>query len=651
MISLFAIAANSFVACSDDEKSAATPNVEIVSIEPYNAKDFDTQECIIRSVEFESSRDWRLYADKIWVLFSKTKDGVYAPEIKGAAGTHKVYMKLTNDARTFEPSAANWAFESCGKEFPMGPEYRHAKAYDTEIKDDNGEVVDAIVIAGSNSGTSATGTFEPGGNFSYGIKEYPVWVEEPAYSEGKYTLSVIDEYIATPQEGEITFSAINGYEAEDFTVPVSYPGMLPEAILIDGDKDSWKISDDGTTFSRTNDTTGDTESTSVSYGIRCLNYEYREYFVGENVADAAWLSIERDATDASNISVVASPLPTDVTWRKGCLFAFPESVYDSYVAACEIYNDYDSITSNYWRYAIMEAEQGTPAEMLGFAIAAYESSPIIIDGVSYDIVAGEVIVGGSVYAIIDNSYIIYENVVYPVVNRKVTINGKTYNASRTSDGSLLFTIDNVKYPATLGKCITIGENYYFAADAKVLVDGIYYPVMNNSALVNGAAYDVVDGTIAIDGTYYAVVVPGLGEEEDCAKDASDNDFLVGLSSELLEIKEVDGEIYPSEYIYAATFEYGKQYAINTMCTATEYPTADDVKASFKYRQGSNWVTPTVLSLTAANWSLNEQGYWVCSIYMPTKDVFATYETEYVVLCMSEKSNNTNTKLLVLRPNE
>ena len=94
MISLFAIAANSLVACSDDEKSAVAPNVQIVSIEPYNANLFDTQESFIRSVEFESSREWRLYADKIWVLFSKTKDGVYTPEIKGVAGTHKVYMKF-----------------------------------------------------------------------------------------------------------------------------------------------------------------------------------------------------------------------------------------------------------------------------------------------------------------------------------------------------------------------------------------------------------------------------------------------------------------------------------------------------------------------------------------------------------------------------
>ena len=63
-------------------------------MEPYDLADLEKTDYIITPIEFSSTTTWKAMSDKIWVLFSTTEDGEYYNDIMGAAGVHKIYMKI-----------------------------------------------------------------------------------------------------------------------------------------------------------------------------------------------------------------------------------------------------------------------------------------------------------------------------------------------------------------------------------------------------------------------------------------------------------------------------------------------------------------------------------------------------------------------------
>ena len=154
--SVFAVAC-AFTACSSDDDNAIAnypmqpSSFKLINMEPYDLADLDKTDYIITPIEFSSTTTWKAMSDKIWVLFSTTEDGEYYNDIMGAAGVHKIYMKITNDARTFEPAGARVTFNYGGYTYDLGTIYRHAKLHATTILDEAGNAVSAIEIDGSSS--------------------------------------------------------------------------------------------------------------------------------------------------------------------------------------------------------------------------------------------------------------------------------------------------------------------------------------------------------------------------------------------------------------------------------------------------------------------------------------------------------------------
>ena len=97
--SVFAVAC-AFTACSSDDDNAIAnypmqpSSFKLINMEPYDLADLDKMDYIITPIEFSSTTTWKAMSDKIWVLFSTTEDGEYYNDIMGAAGVHKIYMKI-----------------------------------------------------------------------------------------------------------------------------------------------------------------------------------------------------------------------------------------------------------------------------------------------------------------------------------------------------------------------------------------------------------------------------------------------------------------------------------------------------------------------------------------------------------------------------
>ncbi len=377
LLGLAAIVAGSFTACSeDDDKQPASGTVEIVKIDVYDTALLDEQDYVETTIEFSSTSVWRLYSDKMWVLFSK--DGVaFYNDIKGTAGTHTVIMRITNEARTFEPSGANVAFASGENEFPFGPVYRHAKQYEVGVLDSENNLFDCVTIDGSSSVTVSFNS-----NFAFGFKSYPEWLEEPVYYNGEYSFRVIEEYTPFENEGEIVLVS----EAGDVekVIPVKFAGMYPDAIEITGENSAWnwEISLDGKEFHQ--ESTGTEESTDVIvndalvFNVKCRNYEFKPFFIAENtdksisVSEEPWLEIEQSQVEKSLVTVTAQPFEAtkESRSRKGCLFALPVAAYDSIVMGVDTCETAEVFIDNNISFVIVEAVQKDIYAPDGFVVTA-----------------------------------------------------------------------------------------------------------------------------------------------------------------------------------------------------------------------------------------------------------------------------------------
>ena len=382
------IMGGSFTACSedDDNNKAVSGTVEIINMGSYDLALLDEQDYVETTIEFSATSSWRLYSDKMWVLFSKD-GGAFYNDIRGVAGTHTVTMRITNDARTFEPSGANVAFAAGKNEFPFGPVYRHAKNYESSVLDENDNVVEYVAIDGNASTTVGFNC-----NFVYGIKAYPDWLEEPVYSEGKYSFRVISEYTPFEKEGEIVIADEAG--SVEHTYPVKFDGMFPNSIEISGDYSAWnwEISLDGKEFiNEGSSVEGDNNDIAVQdalvYNVKCRNYEFKSFFIAENndnsftVMDEPWLVAEQSADDKGVVTVTAEPFEATTTnrSRKGCLFAFPVAAYDSIVLGADTCTLAETFIDNNISFVIVEAVQKDIYAPEGFFVAKSDGTQLACD--------------------------------------------------------------------------------------------------------------------------------------------------------------------------------------------------------------------------------------------------------------------------------
>lgn len=364
------------LACTDEEE---TKPVEVSCTTPAmpDMAVLDSCGSVVTSFELSSTGLWHLYSDKMWVKFSLQPDGEFLNDIKGVEGEYTVYIKVTDEARTFSESYAKVSLIAGDKTQEVATFVRPGNDYSFALLSSDGDEVQAIEI-----GTEGTAWVAPAANFDCAILSFPEWISEPEATDGGYTLNVTGEYVPYVKQGVVTFGNIDG--SVSYEVPVDYAGMAPNVMNITGENSSWGwvASLDGKSFTQeatspSGETVSNVVENSLVYSITCLNYSCRFLpvsFENEKLSimsdEEAWIIASQDDANIKEVSVSVTPFTPTVSEksRSGYLFAVPEAMYDSFVDSLSLSKDVDAFITTYTQYVVVEVTQKDLLGSDGFVI-------------------------------------------------------------------------------------------------------------------------------------------------------------------------------------------------------------------------------------------------------------------------------------------
>ena len=365
-------------ACSEED---ITP-VEATFTAPgeFDMASLDNCESIVNSFEITSNGAWNLYSDKMWVKLSLQADGEYFNDVQGGEGTHTVYIKVTNDARGFNDSQATVSLVTDEKTQEVVTILRKGLEHSFALLSSEGEVLNCIEI-----GTDATVWVTPTANFECSILDCPAWLSEPEVLDGGFTLNVANSLVPYENEGVVTFGNID--RSKVYEVPVSYVGMDPTLMEIEGDNTpwSWKVSLDGKTFiQETTSASGETVETVVEdalvFSATCLNYDYKLVSTQVNNGKLAlmdgesWIVASKSEDDLSKVSIAVNPLASGS--RTGYLFALPVALYDNFIDSLAASSDVDTFIDSNLSYVVLEVEQKNLEATDGFIITDADGAAV-----------------------------------------------------------------------------------------------------------------------------------------------------------------------------------------------------------------------------------------------------------------------------------
>lgn len=348
MAALFAVAA-----CSDDDKEA------MESLAPIFEKPL-TLQCTagaMEEIKFVSVAEWSIASDAIWCTLSS--DGtIFENDITGCAGEATIYIKVGDEAQQFTESVAIITMMRRGYKETIATVHRNPIDHTLRVIGVEGEEYSSIAV--SSRGVLE---FAVEANFDFGVSEKPVWIDEftvttdadNAYRR-TFRVTVDEQFEALPCEDIISFFSSD--KQAQFDYPISYSGMDPERIKIDGENPwGWNLSADGTRFSVLNTMSGDSiwYEGAVPYKVTTLNYDCRYLCFNESndselelMEQDSWLKVEIDSEDASKVSISGEPFPVETEGkRKGYVVALPAAMYDSVMALYESVRDISFIDSVY----------------------------------------------------------------------------------------------------------------------------------------------------------------------------------------------------------------------------------------------------------------------------------------------------------------
>ena len=371
-ISLSVVACSLFAACSDDGEKAP---VEVVFTELYGVDTSLLNECdeVVGSFELRANGNWHLNSSKMWVELSLTPEGEFYNDIQGVEGKYTVYVKVTNATRGFSESQAVVSLIAGDKKETVATVVRPAKEYELDILNSESVAIEAIEM-----GDEAVASVVISANFDCAVLSWPLWMNEPLFTEVGYELSVSDYYTPMQLSGEVVFGDINAEVT--CTLPVSYAGMNPEEIIVGGEHSpwGWYVTLDGKTFSNSSDTpSGESVTTTVEnnldFTVKCFNYDCKFIVVEEvnnlfTVKD--WIKVEQGESDRSIASVSVDPFTTttSVKSRMGYVFAVPAAAYESFVEKLNGCTDAEAFVDENLSYVLMQLTQIDLEGTLGFGI-------------------------------------------------------------------------------------------------------------------------------------------------------------------------------------------------------------------------------------------------------------------------------------------
>lgn len=334
----------------------------------------ESQESATGYFTLDASGKCMVSSDRMWVTFSVERDGEYSHDIVCDGNIDTVYVKVSNDARDFADATAVVVIVADGEKYPVGSITRQAKSYEFSLMTEDNSVAEMIGI-----NDKATAWFSFSANFECGIIDYPEWLMEPVLENGGYRFTVVEDYVPMAQEGVVVVG--NSSLTRKYELPVSYEGMNPETIRIEGDTPwGWVVSLDGQEFKKDESSMTDDSENIVIVGnlnmnIICRDYSYETVFV-ENIAgtlqlkegDEAWIKAVRDGNDPKAVKVTVDEYEIKSS-RSGYLFAVPVALYGRFMEKLSSTTSAETFIDEYEKYVLVEVVQKDS----GFKVALVEN--------------------------------------------------------------------------------------------------------------------------------------------------------------------------------------------------------------------------------------------------------------------------------------
>lgn len=346
LIAVFAILISPcFVACNDASDEPLAEIVSFSGIKELDIAALESQDYVTGYFELDVTGKWSVSSDKMWVTFSTAADGEYYYDIQGGTDIDKVYVKVSNVARGFAESNAVVSLMAGNSEKTVSVITRPAKSYEFSVLAENDDVLEEIAI-----GENATALVRFNANFECGILEYPDWLMEPVMESDGVRFNVVTDLVPMAQE-EGALVVANKSLTQKYTLPISYVGMNPYIVNIEGDSPwGWIVSLDGQEFKKDKASLSDDSEESTIYGslnmnIVCRDLSYKFVFTENNnetlyikEGEQAWIKAIRDENDPKKVSVTVAEFEKKSS-RSGYLFAVPDALYDDFKSTLEAGKD------------------------------------------------------------------------------------------------------------------------------------------------------------------------------------------------------------------------------------------------------------------------------------------------------------------------
>ena len=324
-----------FISCSETDNVDVKNHFSFSEIKELDLSLLENDECAIGYFTLDATGKCVISSDKMWVTFSTAKDGEYFHDIQCNENIESVYVKVGNEAREFVDAIAVVTLFADGEEFVVGTITRSSKSYSFGLKGEDDAALETVRI---DDKATAWVTFDA--NFECGIVDYPEWLVEPVWENDGYRFNVADGAVPMAQNGKIVFA--NSSMTQKYEFQVSYDGMNPETMRIDGDSPwGWIVSLDGKEFKKDASASVDGEENTIimdalNMTVMCRDYSYKTIFA-EDVSGAlllkedgeAWIRAERDESAPQNVQVSVDKCVAKST-RSGYLFAVPDALYDKF---------------------------------------------------------------------------------------------------------------------------------------------------------------------------------------------------------------------------------------------------------------------------------------------------------------------------------
>lgn len=378
LIGLFIAAGCISAACSDNDENSSA-EVTFTQPEGIDTALLDEVDEIVGSFEVEATGNWHIYSNRMWTTVSLSSDGGFYNDIQGVAGKYTVYVKVTNEARGFNESSAEITILAGEKTKTVATVVRSGKNYKFEALDSEGNVLKDLAV-----GYEARAWVDLAANFDCSIIGYPQWMNEPQVVDGGFELTVAEAFVPMPQNGNLLFGNVDG--SIRYELPVSYSGMDPQKLVIEGDYApwGWNVTLDGKTFSHeTNSPSGETVATTVEdkidFTVKCLNFDCK--FIVAEVRSGVliyeskgepltWIGVAQDENDKSAVSVSVEPFTAtgSAKSRSGYVFAVPAGAYDNFMDSLKVGGDAIEFIDNNQDFVLIELTQANLEDSSGFSI-------------------------------------------------------------------------------------------------------------------------------------------------------------------------------------------------------------------------------------------------------------------------------------------